>query len=146
MQRLDNTKVITRLLGTGVTAGATVTATFDTLGYEEAQIMLIMGTSNTVSNNPTTLKLEEGDTTSSYAAITGATGDTDFTIANADTSNPNVTVFNLDLRGRKRHLLLTVSPLTTQQTIATAILTKKSAGVQDVSATERGVLQVVQIA
>jgi hypothetical protein len=98
-----------------------------------------------VTNKPTVLKLEEGDTTSSYSTITGATGGTDFTIANADTVNPNITVFNVDLRGRKRHLLLTVSPATTQQTIVTAVLTKKSAGVQDVTASERGVTQAVSI-
>jgi ABC-type proline/glycine betaine transport system substrate-binding protein len=95
------------------TNAATATGSLDTLGYDYVVIDVMTTTSNNATNNLSVLKLEEGDTTASYAAV--KTGDTDFTIAAASTTVDQVVAqFRVDMRGRKRHLKLTASPLTTQ--------------------------------
>ena len=102
---------------TSTTNAATTTGTLDTLGYDFAIIDVMSTTSNDTTNNFSVLKIEEGDTTSAYSAITALTGDGTggFTIAAADTSTPVIVAkFHIDLTGRKRHLKLTASPVTTQ--------------------------------
>lgn len=106
---------------TATTNAATTTGTLDTLGFDFAVIDVCSTTSDDTTNNFSVLTLSEGDTTSSYAAL--KTGDTDFTIPAADTSVDEVVAqFRVDLRARKRHLKLTVSPVTTQTIWATAQL------------------------
>lgn len=96
-----------------ITNGGTATGTVDTLGYDFAVIDVCATTSNNITNNFSVLTLSEGDTTSALTAV--KTGDTDFTIAAANTSVPAVTAqFRVDLRGRKRYLAITASPVTTQ--------------------------------
>jgi hypothetical protein len=108
---------------TSTTNAATTTGTLDTLGYDYVVIDVMTTTSNNATNNLSVLTLSEGDTTSSYAAV--KTGDTDFTIANASTSVDEVVAqFRIDMRGRKRHLKLTASPLTTQTIWAHATMFK----------------------
>lgn len=108
---------------TSTTNAATTTGTLDTLGYDYVVIDVMTTTSNNATNNLSVLTLSEGDTTSSYAAV--KTGDTDFTIANASTSVDEVVAqFRVDMRGRKRHLKLTASPLTTQTIWAHATMFK----------------------
>ena len=98
---------------TSTTNAATATGNLDTLQYDFIVIDVMTTTSNNATNNLSVLTLSEGDTTSSYAAV--KTGDTDFTIANASTSVDQVVAqFRVDMRGRKRYLKLTASPLTTQ--------------------------------
>lgn len=101
---------------TSVTNGGTATGTVDTLGIDMLTLLVHTSTSDSTSNNPSVLKIEEGDTTSSYAAITELTGDGvgGFTIADAVTSGNWTTQFNLDTRARKRYLKISVSPTTTQ--------------------------------
>jgi hypothetical protein len=95
------------------TNAATAPGSLDTLGYDYVVIDVMTTTSNNATNNLSVLTLSEGDTTASYAAV--KTGDTDFTIANASTSVDQVVAqFRVDMRGRKRYLKLTASPLTTQ--------------------------------
>jgi hypothetical protein len=92
---------------------ATTTGSFDTKGFDFVVIDVCSGTSDAATNNFAVLTLSEGDTTSSYAAV--STGDTDFTIANTSTSAaPIVAQFRVDMRGRKRYLKITATPLTTQ--------------------------------
>lgn len=143
-----NSKTVVNLLGTGVTAGATVTANIDTLGADFCSIDLVLGTSNTVSNKPSTLKLSESDDTvvTNFADITkfvggGAGG---FTIPNADTSNPNVYRFNVDCRARKRYLRLTATPLTTQQAVMVARLGRLDESPSSATETGTGVLALVE--
>ena len=71
-----------------VTNGATATGVVDTLGFDRLMVDLITSTSNAVSNNPSVLKLAEGDTTSAFTNVSGATGDAgsaDFDIPDAVT-------------------------------------------------------------
>ena len=108
-------KHVVSLLGTGVTNGANVTAAIDTLGFDYADITVILGTANTTSNKPSVLTISESDDTTTNTSTFGCTGGTDFTIPVADTSNPNVYNFLLDCRYRKRYLTLSVTPRTTQE-------------------------------
>jgi hypothetical protein len=112
-------KYVVSLAGTGVTNGATATQRIDTLGHDYARISVVMGTADVVSNKPSVLRLLESDDTvvTNFATWAGSLGGTDFTIPSADTSNPNVYTFGVDCRYRKRYLLLTVSPRTTQETV-----------------------------
>ena len=98
---------------TSTTNAATTTGSFDTLGYDYAVIDVMSTTSNDTTNNFSVLTLSEGDTTASYTAV--STGDTDFTIAAADTASDQVVAqWRVDLRGRKRYLKISASPVTTQ--------------------------------
>ena len=96
----------------------------DTLHYDHAIISVYMTTSNDTTNNPSVLKLSESDDTvvTNFANISGAVGDTDFTIPAADTSASAIYKFNVDLRGRKRYIKLSVTPVTTQGVHAIANL------------------------
>ena len=106
---------------TSTTNGATTTGSFDTKGFDYAVIDVCATTSNNATNNFSVLTLSEGDTTSSYAAA--STGDTDFTIAASDTAADQVVAqFRVDMRGRKRYLKLSASPVTTQTITAVAHL------------------------
>lgn len=104
--------------GVSVTNAGTATAVFDTLGARRIMIDVIAATSNTPSNKPSVLKLSESATTdaTNYSDITafvgGGTGG--FTIPSSDSSNVNCYKFNVDLRGRKRYVKATFSPVTTQ--------------------------------
>ena len=108
----------------GVTNGETATGNIDTLGFDWMKLDVMMTTSNDTTNNPSVLKLSESDDTvvSNFANISGLVGDTDFTIPAADTSNSDIYTFNVDLRGRKRYIKLSVTPVTTQGVHAIANL------------------------
>jgi hypothetical protein len=146
MKSLANSKTVVSLLGTGVTNGATVTANIDRRGFDYVSIDVVMGTADVTSNNPSVLKIAESDDTvvTNFANVSGLVGDTDFTIAAADTSNPNVYRLNIDCKARKRYLKLSVSPTTTQQTVMVARLGNASVAA-DASATKAGVTQLVNV-
>lgn len=117
------------IVGASVTNGETATASnIDTLvGDNPARYLTIAihaGTSNNVTNKFQTLKLQHSTTTdaSNYADISGTVGGTDFTVPNANTSSAYMTVFNLDLRGKRRYIRVQVSPRTTQIINAMAML------------------------
>ena len=54
----------------GATNGETVTANIDTLGADWMTLDVHSSTSNNTTNNPSTFKLSEGDTTDATAACT----------------------------------------------------------------------------
>lgn len=93
----------------------------DTLGFDYLEVDVITSTSDDTTNNPSVLKLSECETTvtTSFANISGAVGDTDFTIPAAVTSGNWGAKFAVDLRGRMRYIGVSLSPLTTQ--VVTAI-------------------------
>ncbi len=103
-------------------SGATATGAIDTydtttgIKYDFLQLNLVEATADVVSNKPSVLKLSQSDTTdaTNYSDLSGFVGGTDFTIASANTSNTTITTFNVDLRGKKRYIKLTVTPRTTQ--------------------------------
>ena len=92
-------------------------------------------------------KIEEGDTTSSFATFAGAVQNTDFTVAtNAYTSTANgqnVWKFGVDTRGRKRYLRVSASPQTTM--VIGAVATLSRGGKMPSSASEAGSLNAVYV-
>jgi hypothetical protein len=106
------------------TNAATAVGNVDTLGFDWVTIDCFMTTSNAVTNNPSVLKLAESDDTvvTNFSDISGFEGDSDWTIPAAVTSGDWAVKFNVDLRGRKRYLRLSVSPVTTQIIAAIANL------------------------
>lgn len=145
-----NSRLALAIASASVTNGATATATvIDTspAGGPRARhltIDIVATTADAASNKPGTLKLQECDTTvvSSFADISGTVGGTDFTIPSADTANPNMYKFNLDLIGRKRYILAQYSPKTTQTVFALANLSWLDQAAAD--ATKANVLALVE--
>jgi sugar (pentulose or hexulose) kinase len=130
------------------TAAATATGEFiDTKGFDYAQISVFAGTADVVSNTLSVLKIEEGDTTSSFATFAGAVSGTDYTIAtNAYTSTSagqNVWSFGVDLKVRKRYLRVSASPQATMVIGGAAVLSR--AEKMPVSAADAGVLNAIYV-
>jgi hypothetical protein len=132
-------------------AGTQQQGVIDRKGYNFVQIALRQATIAAASNRPTTMKISESDITDAtgYAAIVKFTGGTQtstsvgFVIASStDTAVTNMTVFNIDCRGRKRYLKLEVVPATTQVNGASAIMSRGE--VAPVSAANAGVLQLIE--
>lgn len=111
---------------TSITNAGTASGNIDTLGYDFVTIDVVTTTSNAATNNPSVLKLSESDDTivTNFSDISGAVGDSDFTIANAVTSGNWGVKFNVDTRARKRYIKVSVSPTTTQVITAIANLSK----------------------
>jgi hypothetical protein len=133
-----------------VTAAATATATaIDTVSASGGRarhmtLDLVLTTANVVSNKPTVLKLQHSDITDAtgYSDISGFVGGTDFTIPNADTTNPNLYKFNVNLQGKKRYIKVLVSPATTQTVFGVANLHMTDAA--PANATKAGVLALIE--
>lgn len=111
---------------TSTTNGATTTGAIDCLGFDHLSVDLVAPTADVVSNKFQTCKLSHSDTTdaTNYSDLTKfvAGGVGGFTLANANTSSPYGVKMNVDLRGVKRYVKLSVSPRTTQIVYATANL------------------------
>ena len=118
---LPHPKTAIAIVPISKTNGATATGEpIDTKGYDFAVVSVVASTADVVSNTLSVLKLEEGDTTSSYATFSGCVSGTDYTIAtNAYTAfgatgaSQNVWSFFVDCRNRKRYLRVSASPQTT---------------------------------
>jgi hypothetical protein len=116
------------------TNGATAQGSVDTKGYDYCKISVITTTSDNTTNNASVLKVQEGDTTSSYADVAVFEGDDTtnggFTIPSAITAATNITqpfaVFHVDTRARKRYLNVAFSPVTTQVVTVIAELGRAS--------------------
>lgn len=99
------------------TNGATASGNIDTKGFDFAVINVIETASNAATNNCSVLKVAESDDTvvTNFANVSGLVGDTDFTIPASVTSGVQVVAqMRVDLRGRKRYLKVSASPVTTQ--------------------------------
>ncbi len=127
------------------TNAATASGNIDTLGYEYASIDVIMATSDDTTNNPTVLKLADSDDTvvSNFADIAAFVGDdaAGFTVPDAVTAGNWGVKFNVDLRGRKRWLKVSISPLTTQ--VITCIANLFRGDVAPVNTTDANVKALV---
>lgn len=111
---------------TSTTNGATTTGAIDCLGYDHLSVDIVAPTADVVSNKFQTCKLSHSDTTdaTNYSDLTKfvAGGVGGFTLANANTSNAYGVKMNVDLKGVKRYVKLSVSPRTTQVLTAVANL------------------------
>ena len=98
-----NTKFLIGAHGSTASSSAT-TASFDTLGFSFARIICVNNIADSITAS-TANKVEEGDTTSSYATFAGVVHGVDWSsnTASASTSQARI-IYNIDLRGRKRYL------------------------------------------
>jgi hypothetical protein len=110
MMTLGNVAVQTMVVPLSVATTATASGTADTLGYDEACVVVQLDTGATAIDE---LDIYDGDTTSSFTAITGLTfgtdtGDVAFPASN--TSTAPVVKCNIDMRARQRYLKVQMSP------------------------------------
>lgn len=130
------------------TNGATATGQIDTLGFANCIIDVNMTTADSTTNKLTTLKISESDDTVATnfsdvtALVAGGTGGFTLAAPSTSTNQPNLYKFNVDLRGRKRYLKVTVTPPTTQSITIWATLQKPQKAPQ--VASEAGAIQVVE--
>ena len=117
----------------GATNGEPVTANIDTRGADFMTLDVHSSSSNNATNNPSTFKLSEGDTTdaTAFSDITAFVGDGTggWTVPSwhTQTADDKCVKFDVDLRHRKRYLKLTITPVTTQDFIAIANLGRNEA-------------------
>lgn len=126
------------------TNGATATGNIDTLGADYVTIDVWTATADTTTNKLTVLKISEADTTdaTNFSDVTGLVGGTSFTIPAPVTTGDNLHKFNIDCRGRKRYLKVTVTPPTTQNIVAIANLMAMEQA--PINATKAGVNVLVE--
>lgn len=138
-----------RVLSAGavVATNATATGNVDTLGYDYVTFVVNLDSSTAGTDNPAVLKIEEGDTTSSYAAITALTGDgTDgFVIPDNGTTLPLALpiILNVNMKGRKRHLKVSLTPTKTGGQYADVLAVLTRGDVAPITAANQGAALVV---
>lgn len=144
-------------MGASATNGATITSNvIDTLGFDWATIDIIGTTqaASTQAGSPSTLKLQESDTTvtTSFVDVSGARGgsatatNVDFLVGVgyiATTSGLNQYKLNVDCRARKRYLSLVITPTTSQTFNAVVNLGRGEQA--PATATKAGVLNLVEL-
>jgi hypothetical protein len=131
MNSLETTKTLASL-SDDIATSATHSHEIDTLGYKYASIdvcfekVAAAGTNSAVA---LVCKLQHGDTTSSYADLTGYVGGTSFTIPTpANTTADTVVRLDVDLRGRKRYLKVLATGNATGSVYSVARLGKPEDG------------------
>lgn len=145
MNHAESTKTVAKIGTADTTTAATFTSSIDTLGYDYASIDVVFeANAATTDAVATALKLGQGDTTTGYTDITafvgGGTGG--FTIPTTSlTGASNVVRFNVDMRGKKRYLNVSATPIAASVVCAVARLSKAEVG--PASASEAGVAAVV---
>ena len=145
MNHLESTKTVAKVGTADTTTAQTFTSSIDTLGYDYASIDVVFEqNAATTDAVATALKLGQGDTTASYSDITAYVGDGSggFTIPTTSSSSAsNVVRFNVDMRGKKRYLQVSATPIAASVVCAVARLGKAEVG--PANASEAGVAAVV---
>ena len=100
-----------------------VTLTVDTLGYDQVSFVAIRA-ANAATTFASVLKVEQSSDDSTYVAVSGFTGGTDFTIAQATTSTAVAYKLDVDAKALRRYLKLTVTPSASINMVATARLSR----------------------
>jgi hypothetical protein len=135
----QNEKSTILISAVSATNGATVSGYIDTQDFDYATIDVCSTTSDSTANNFSVLTLSEGLVSNAFTAITAFSTD-GFTVANADTDNPQVVArLNVRLDKRERYLRLQCSPTTTQTIWANARLGYKDETPTSVAALGVGV-------
>ena len=123
----QNTATLVVIAPAVITAAATASGYIDTLGFDEASFDVVLDKQTLTTSKPSSLKLAESDTTSGWADITQFVGDGvgGFVIPAVSSSVATVVRLNVDLRGRKRYIQVTVVPTVQNEAISvTATLGK----------------------
>jgi len=108
----------------GTVGSSAVTLTVDCLGYDHVSFVA-MRAGNAATTFASVLKVEQSDDNSSYSAVTGLTGGTDFTItAVSDTNSVALYKIDVDCKAKKRYLKLTATPSASINMVAQARLSK----------------------
>lgn len=108
----------------GSVGSSAVTLTVDTLGWDHCSFAA-MRASNAATTFASVLKVEQSDDNSTYSAVAGLTGGTDFTIAQvSDTNAVSIYKIDVDVKAKKRYLKLTVTPSASINVVAQARLSK----------------------
>ena len=112
MNRLEGSKSDVKV--SDLASSATHTHTLDTKGFSYASVdvafepVVAAGTNSTVAH---VLTLQQGDTTSSFAAITGFVAGTDYTVPTpSNTTGTTVVRLNVNLEAKSRYIRLNVTP------------------------------------
>lgn len=122
----------------GSVGTSAVTLTVDTRGWDHCSFVAVRA-SNAATTFASVLKVEDSDDNSTYGAVSGLTGGTDFTIAAvSDTSSVASYKIDVDCKARKRYLKLTVTPSASINVAATARLSRGEQA--PVTASEAGVI------
>ena len=150
---MPSLKTVVAINAVSTTAAATTNGTIDTIGYDFATIDVIATTqaASTLAGGPSTLKLQESDSTSAttFVDIVGtrmgsATAtNVDFLVPIGLTTGNAAYKFNVDLRARKRYLQVVVAPQATQ--VFTAIANLGRAEQSPSTATKAGALSLIEI-
>jgi hypothetical protein len=128
----QNTKTIVGAINAGTATVSTLTAEFDTRGFSFAKIICLSSSTGTLAANVSNNKVEEGDTTSSYATFAGYLQGTDWN-GSATTNGTDTAkmIYAVDLRGRKRYLKVTFTHTTGGGGTILAELSNPADGVSD---------------
>jgi hypothetical protein len=100
-----------------------VTLTVDALGWDQVSFAAIRA-ANAATTFASVLKVEQSNDDSTYVAVPGMTGGTDFTIATATTSAAVAYKLDVDAKGLRRYLKLTVTPSASINVTAVARLSR----------------------
>ncbi len=139
MIQIEGMKTVPLFNPISATAADTTSGTVDTSGFNHATFLTIL---DTAATNPTGLVLGEGVLTNSFTDIAAFVGDSTFTIPAANTDDPQIVRFEVELVGRQRYLELAVTLGATQVHAAVCILSK--ANILPDSISEWGVSGMVQ--
>ena len=108
----NNNKFIIGATSTNTSGVSVLTAEFDTKGFSYARILCLSQGTGALSSG-TNNKVEEGDTTASYATFAGAISGTDWTPSTVTNDATLAKMqYGIDLRGRKRYLKVTYTAAT----------------------------------
>jgi len=128
MNSLQNLKHFNIIPAQNVTTSATIASnTVDTKGYDDLQIVFTRVTS-AAADAMTSFAIQSADedAASAFAAVTGYVSGTDYTLASivggANTAAAKPSVFNIDLRGKKRYFRIQLQTATAGYIAATASL------------------------
>jgi len=143
MLHLANTKTVAKI-GTGdTTTSQTATHTIDTLGFGYAAIDVVFEPATATSDAIcVACKVEESDASGSgFANITSlvgnGTGGFAIPTSGSKTADSNVIAMNIDMRGRKRYIRVSATPVAASVVATVVQLGRAEAGV--VAAPESGV-------
>ena len=130
----------------GSTSGVTVlTGSVDTRGFGYISIAVLANSTAAVHTTVANNSLEESDDNSTFTAISAAAPGTGFTPSTVTvvSSGPKI-IYNVDLRGRKRYLKVTVGLAATATGVG-IVADLSRASDAPVSATVQGAAYLVQI-
>ena len=129
-------------------AGSSLTASVDTKGFGYARILCLVNNTVSLSTVVTNNSLEEGDDTSTFSTVSAAApavGWTPGTVTASSVTTLAKLSYNVDLRGRKRYLKVTLGLATSAATSIVIAADLSLPGDGCGTATEQGANVSVQI-